>query len=122
MSNLGESLEELAKAISGLYDYSDPNVHIESPKIGTVVGRCKNCGSDVEIRQPWMSKIQTVNDGWYLFHCTNEDCHNYYGMEVMLSELGLLEFLEWDEKYIVEKTESVEPQNVVNFVDRKNQL
>ena len=34
-----------------------------------------------------------VNDGWYLIHCTNETCHNYYGMEIRESELSYVDFV-----------------------------
>lgn len=61
--------------------------------IGAEIGRCKNCGSQVLIRQPWLTLVPTANDGWYLIHCTNEACHNYYGMEIRESELSYVDFI-----------------------------
>lgn len=62
--------------------------------IGAILGRCKNCGFQVQIRQPWLSVKPMANDGWYLIHCTNEECHNYYGMEVRENELDYVDFIE----------------------------
>lgn len=62
--------------------------------IGAEIGRCKNCGSQVRIRQPWLTLMPIVNDGWYLIHCTNEACHNYYGMEIRDNELNCVDFIE----------------------------
>lgn len=61
--------------------------------IGAIIGRCKNCGFEVQLRQPWLSKTPIANDGWYLVHCTNEACHNYYGMEIKESELAYVDFI-----------------------------
>ena len=61
--------------------------------IGATIGKCKNCGFEVKIRQPWLSKAPIANDGWYLVHCTNEACHNYYGMEIKESELAYADFI-----------------------------
>lgn len=64
--------------------------------IGAILGRCKNCGFQVQIRQPWLSLMPIANDGWYLIHCTNEACHNYYGMEIRENELDYVDFIEDD--------------------------
>ena len=61
--------------------------------IGAEVGKCKNCGFQVRLRQPWLSLMPIANDGWYLIHCTNEACHNYYGMEIRESELPYVDFI-----------------------------
>ena len=64
--------------------------------IGAELGQCKNCGFQVRIRQPWLSLMPIANDGWYLIHCTNEVCHNYYGMEIKENELAYVDFIEDD--------------------------
>lgn len=61
--------------------------------VGDVIGSCSNCGCKVQIRQPWLSKQPIVNDGWYLVHCTNRGCHNYFGMEIREDEIEYLDFL-----------------------------
>lgn len=62
--------------------------------IGAEIGKCRNCGFQVRVRQPWLSLMPIVNDGWYLIHCTNEACHNYYGMEIRENELTYVDFIE----------------------------
>lgn len=62
--------------------------------VGAMIGKCKNCGFQVQIRQPWLSFVPVVNDGWYLIHCTNKMCHNYFGMEIRENELSYADFLE----------------------------
>lgn len=62
--------------------------------IGEELGKCRNCGFRVLIRQPWLSDKPIANDGWYLIHCTNEACHNYYGMEIRGNELDYVDFIE----------------------------
>lgn len=64
--------------------------------IGAEIGKCKNCGFQVRIRQPWLSLMPIANDGWYLIHCTNEACHNYYEMEIRDNELAYVDFIEDD--------------------------
>lgn len=84
------------------------NIEIHNPYVGLQLGRCKNCNSTVTLRQPWLSRKSDVNDGWYLVHCTNEDCHNHYGMELRLYELYMVDFVEWSSRYI----KSSEPKTV----------
>ncbi len=63
--------------------------------VGMQLGTCINCGDAVVLRQPWLSKKMTVYDGWYLVHCSNEECHNHYGMELRLHELYMTDFINW---------------------------
>lgn len=69
--------------------------------IGAELGKCKNCGFQVQIRQPWLSLVPIVNDGWYLIHCTNEACHNYFGMEIKKDELAYVDFIEEEAEEIM---------------------
>ena len=72
----------------------------------------------MRIRQPWLSQIEEVNDGYYLIHCTNEACHNYSGVEIKLSELWIADFVDWDEKYIKKEPEA-EPMKIIPFDQRR---
>lgn len=115
MSTLSDNFEKLADAINSLDQYANPTVKITEPKVGLCVGRCINCGSEVKLQQPWLSKIPVVNDGWYLIHCENEDCHNYYGMELKDNQVSLADFVEWNEEYIVKTQETTVPGKVIPF-------
>ena len=44
--------------------------------------------------------MPVVNDGWYVMHCENEDCHNYYGMELRENEFSIADFVEWNEEIL----------------------
>ena len=61
--------------------------------------------------------MPVVKDGYYLVHCSNEDCHNYYGMELSESQFGIADFVEWDEKHLIRKAvyEKTEMDNVIQF-------
>lgn len=59
-----------------------------------VVGTCKNCYHPVVRQQPYFSTKPIVNDGWYLYRCTNEECHNCTGMELRDNELYFLDFVD----------------------------
>ena len=72
MSSISESLYMLADAIRSLNPYENPTVKIQEPKVGMQVGTCLNCRRAVVLRQPWLSKMPVVNDGWYVMHCENE--------------------------------------------------
>lgn len=74
--------------------------HIINPAVGLTIGKCKNCNREVRLRQPWLSKQPVVNDGWYLVHCTNEECHNYTGMELRMWEMYLADFIRYDESVL----------------------
>lgn len=78
----------------------EQKVHIRNPSVGMLIGKCLNCKEEVRLRQPWLSKKPLVYDGWYLVHCTNEDCHNYTGMELRMSEMQLADFIQYDEKFL----------------------
>lgn len=58
-----------------------------------------------------------VNDGWYLLHCENEDCHNYYGMELKDNQFSIVDFVDWNEEYLIEnqETETVISSNIIPF-------
>ena len=75
-------------------------IYIRNPSVGMRVGTCLNCMEEVRLRQPWLSKKPVVRDGWYLVHCINEDCHNYTGMELRMSEMRLADFIRYDEKFL----------------------
>lgn len=81
--------------------------------VGQVFGKCMNCGAEVETRQPWLSNMPIVNDGWYLVHCMNEKCHNYYGMEIREEEQGYIDFVNVEMKS--ERTEA----NILCFKKRR---
>lgn len=51
-------------------------------KVGTVIGKCKNCDSNFLLSEPLSSRIPIVNDGLYRFHCSNDDCHNSAGLSI----------------------------------------
>ena len=78
----------------------EQRIHIRNPSVGMLMGKCLNCKAEVRLRQPWLSKKPLVCDGWYLVHCTNEDCHNYTGMELRISEMSLADFIQYDEKVL----------------------
>ncbi len=98
MMGTGYLIEAICRT---LLERKKTNIDLGTPEIGSVVGKCINCGMPVRIRQPWLSKMEEVNDGYYLIHCSNEDCHNYSGMEIRLDDLYLIDFAEWDERYII---------------------
>ena len=105
MSRLSDNLDKIADAIRSLDPYANPTVKITEPKVGLCVGRCINCGSKVKLRQPWLSKMPVVNDGWYILHCENEDCHNYYGMELKDNQFSIADFVEWNEEHMIKSQE-----------------
>lgn len=117
MSSISDSLNMLADAIKSLNPYADSTVKILEPKVGMQVGTCLNCRWAVVLRQPWLSKMPVVNDGWYVLHCENEDCHNYYGMELRENEFSIADFVEWNEEHLIQNQEKEEriPDNVVLF-------
>lgn len=120
MSSMLEILNLIADAIRGLDPYANPTVKIQEPKVGMKVGTCMNCGRAVVLRQPWLSKMSSVNDGWYLLHCGNEDCHNYYGMELRENEFSIADFVEWNEEYLIynPEPEKTIADNVIPFKKR----
>ena len=89
----------------------------QSLQVGMLVGRCKNCSHSIELRQPWLSRMLIVKDGYYLVHCNNEDCHNYYGMELLESEFDIADFVEWDEEHPVRngEAEKMASGNIIPF-------
>ena len=101
MNDISMCLEHIADAIRNLDPFANPPVKVQSIQVGMEVGRCKNCNHPVKLRQPWLSKMPVVKDGYYLVHCSNEDCHNYYGMELSESQFGIADFVEWDEKQLL---------------------
>lgn len=117
MSSISDSLDKLAEAIRSINPYANPTVRIEEPKVGLRVGKCINCGCQVKLRQPWLSNMPVVNDGWYGLHCENEDCHNYYGMELRENEFSIADFVEWNEKHLIknQETETVISSNIIPF-------
>jgi len=117
MSSVADSLNQIAEAIRNINPYANPTVRIQSPKVGMKVGTCLNCGAAASLRQPWLSKMPVVNDGWYVLHCENEDCHNYYGMELKENEFSIADFILWDEEHLIRNQESViSPEsNVIPF-------
>ena len=104
-------LERMLDAFENRYK---SNIDLGVPRIGNIVGTCMNCSAPVRIRQPWLSEMEEVNDGYYLIHCTNESCHNFSGVEIKLSELWIADFVNWDEKYI-EKKPKQDLGNVIPF-------
>mgnify|MGYP003419038508 CR=1 FL=1 len=78
----------------------EKKIQIRNPAVGLTVGRCKNCNREVRLRQPWLSKQPVVNDGWYLVHCMNEECHNYTGMELRMQEMQLADFIRFDKSVL----------------------
>ena len=119
LAALAEALSLLADSLNGIAEARKGNVRITDPVIGMSVGKCKNCGSSVIMRQPWLSEEPIVNDGEYLFKCTNEKCHNCYGMELQIEdELGLADFIEWDLQYIKEEEQTA--SNVIKIDFGKN--
>lgn len=117
MSNISEKLDKLAETIRHLDPYANPTVRITEPKVGLSVGICINCGCQAKLRQPWLSNMPIVNDGWYLLHCENEGCHNYYGMELKDNQFSIADFVNWNEEFLVEnqKTETVISGNIIPF-------
>ena len=111
----------LAGILDAITDRYKVNVDLGEPKIGDIAGTCKNCYSPVKIRQPWLSQMDEVNDGYYLIHCTNEACHNYTGVEIKLSELWIADFVNLDEKYIKKESEA-EPTNLIPFDEARRKL
>ena len=101
MSRLSDNLDKLADAIRSLDPYANPTVKITEPNVGLCVGRCINCGGGVKLRQPWLSKMPVVNDGWYILYCENEDCHNYYGMELKYNQFSIVDFVDWNEEHMI---------------------
>lgn len=124
MSGISESLNMLADAIRSLNPYENPTVKIQEPKVGLQVGKCINCGCQVKLRQPWLSNMPVVNDGWYVLHCENEDCHNYYGMELRENEFSIADFVEWNEEYLINNSEQemTIADNVIPFEKRNFRL
>lgn len=124
MSSISESLDKLAETIRRINPYANPNVRVEEPKVGLQVGKCINCGCQVKLRQPWLSKMPVVNDGWYVMHCENEDCHNYYGMELRENEFSIADFVEWNEEFLIKnsKPEMTIADNVIPFEKRNFRL
>lgn len=120
MSSMSESLDLIAEAISSLNPYANPTVKIKEPKVGMPVGTCLNCGKAVVLRQPWLSRMPSVNDGWYLLHCENGDCHNYYGMKLREKEFSIADFVDWNDEYLIKKSESevINVGNVIPFKKR----
>ena len=115
MSRLSDNLDKLADAIRSLDPYANPTVKITEPKVGLCVGRCINCGGGVKLRQPWLSKMPVVNDGWYILHCENEDCHNYYGMELKDNQFSIADFVEWNEEYMIKSQKSEAQCKIITF-------
>ncbi|MCR5451415.1 MAG: hypothetical protein K6F00_02170 [Lachnospiraceae bacterium] len=111
----------LVEVIDKVFTKRRSNVDLGTPRIGMTVGKCKNCGSPAKIRQPWLSKMEVVNDDCYLIHCSNEDCHNYYGMEIGLGELYLVDFIEWDEEFIIkeEPEDGGDRGKIIRFEERE---
>ncbi len=99
-SQLSEAFRELNKKIDNINNYNEEGLFIPDIRIGMAVGICRNCGSAVIVRQPWLSKKAIVNDGIYLFHCSNEDCHNHYGIQISPDRLGLVDFAIWDKEKV----------------------
>ena len=124
MSSISESLNMLADAIRSLNPYENPTVKIQEPKVGMQVGTCLNCRRAVVLRQPWLSKMPVVNDGWYVMHCENEDCHNYYGMELRKNEFSIADFVEWNEEFLIKSSEPemTIADNVIPFKKRNFKL
>lgn len=121
MSSMSESLELIAEAIRSLNPYAEPTVKIQEPKVGMKVGTCINCKGAVVLRQPWLSKLPVVNDGWYVLHCENEDCHNFYGMELRECEFSIADFVDWNEEYLINNSETI-VDNVIPFKRRNFKL
>ena len=117
MSSVEDSLNRLAEAIRNINPYANPTVKIQNPRVGLIVGVCRNCNSSVRLRQPWLSKMPIVNDGWYVLHCENEDCHNYYGMELKEGQFDMADFVEWYDEHLVKNQELEVPPacNVIPF-------
>ena len=124
MNDISMCLEHIADAIRNLDPFVNPPVKVRSIQVGMEVGRCKNCNHPVKLRQPWLSKMPVVKDGYYLVHCSNEDCHNYYGMELSESQFGIADFVEWDEKHLIMKAvyEKTEMDNVIQFKRKLGRL
>lgn len=113
---LADSFNQLAEAIRNLDPRANPSVRIQNPTVGLKVGTCINCGESVALRQPWLTKHPIVNDGWYVLHCENEECHNYYGMELKENEFDLADFVSWNEAYLLRNPEEeVFSSNVIPF-------
>ena len=106
MSNLSDGLDRIAEAIRYINPYVNPTVKIQNPRVGLKVGTCMNCGNSVKLRQPWLSEMPVVNDGWYVLHCENEECHNCYGMELKDNEFSLADFVVWDDEHLIKNQES----------------
>lgn len=115
MSRLSDNLDKLADAIRSLDPYANPTVKITEPKVGLCVGRCINCGGEVKLRQPWLSKMPVVNDGRYILHCENEDCHNYYGMELKDNQFSIADFVDWNEEHMIKSQKSEAQCKIIPF-------
>lgn len=90
-------------------------IKINKPYVGMIVGKCKNCGQDVEIRQPWLSEIPVINDGWIILHCLNEKCHNVSGWEMRIKDIETADFVDWSEQFIEEDKEYIAEGNIIQF-------
>lgn len=113
--SVGDYLCDIADAIRSIYAIPDtpsiPDLHV-----GLNVGTCKNCGHSVTIRQPWLSLESIVNDDYYLIHCENENCHNYYGMQLKTFEFGLADFVSFRKEYLEQDiSENVDNTKIIYF-------
>ena len=115
LNAIAEGMNRLADTINNSkFVGGGSKINIENPVIGMRLGTCKNCGKDVELRQPWSSEDPIVNDGWYLVHCKNERCHNFTGIEVMNDEFYFASFVEWEEEFISDRSE-LRKNNIIIF-------
>lgn len=99
-NKLNKAFRELNRKIDNINNFNEEGLFIPDIKTGMTVGVCRNCGSAIIVRQPWLSKKAVVNDGIYLFHCSNEDCHDHYGIQLSLDKLGLVDFAVWDKEKV----------------------
>ena len=90
-------------------------IKIKNPYVGMIVGKCKNCGLDIELKQPWLSEIPVVNDGWIVLHCLNEKCHNSFGWEMQIQDVDTADFVDWSEDFIEEDMEYIAGGNIIPF-------
>ena len=67
---------------------------ITNPSVCKAIGICKNCNSKVVLRKPWLSRMPIVNDGCYVIHCSNDDCHNSVGFEIIANQDNIIEIEE----------------------------
>ena len=60
----------------------------------------------------------------YSMKCENEDCHNYYGMELRENEFSIADFVEWNEKILIKNSEPdmTIADNVIPFEKRNFRL